>query len=77
MAAHAATWEYGEVAEILHLGSYETEPPTIERLQEYVAAEGYSVIGDHEEEYLKGPGMMMVAPKDYWTIIRYRVEKAK
>jgi len=77
MAAHAATWEYGEVAEILHLGTYETEPPTIERLQEYIAAQGYRAIGDHEEEYLKGPGMMMVAPKDYWTIIRYRVEKAK
>jgi effector-binding domain-containing protein len=77
MAARAGTWEYGEVAEILHLGTYETELPTIERLQEFIAAKGYRVIGDHEEEYLKGPGMMMVAPKDYWTIIRYRVEKAK
>lgn len=77
MAARAGVWEYGDVAEILHLGSYETEPPTIERLQAYIAAQGYRAIGDHEEEYLKGPGMAMVSPKDYWTIIRYRVEKAR
>jgi effector-binding domain-containing protein len=82
MAAVAGTWEYGEVAEILHLGSYETEPPTIQRLQDYIDASGYRTLGDgkeylHEEEYLKGPGMAFVSPKDYWTIIRVRVEKAK
>jgi effector-binding domain-containing protein len=77
LAARVATWEYGETAEILHLGSYETERPTIERLYEFIADKGYEMIGDHEEEYLKGPGMMLVAPKDYWTIIRCRVRKAK
>jgi effector-binding domain-containing protein len=77
MVARVGTWDYGEVAEILHLGSYETEPPTIKKLQEYIDAAGYKVVGDHEEEYLKGPGMAMVKPKDYWTIIRYRVVKAK
>jgi effector-binding domain-containing protein len=77
MFARAATWDYGEVAEILHLGPYETEPPTIRRLQDFIDAKGYKVIGDHEEEYLKGPGMPMVQPKDYWTIIRYRVVKSR
>jgi effector-binding domain-containing protein len=82
MTARAATWDYGDVAEILHLGSYETEPPTIAKLEEYIRARGYRILGDpgkeyqHEEEYLKGPGMALVRPKDYWTIIRYRVEKA-
>lgn len=28
-------------------------------------------------EYLRGPGMPFVSPKDYWTIIRYRVMKAE
>lgn len=77
MAARAATWKYGEIAEVLHLGSYETEAPTIERLTKYIAESGYRIVGDHEEEYLRGPGDMFVQPKDYWTIIRYRVEKAE
>ena len=75
MVARAATWEYGEVAEILHLGSYDTEPPTIKKLEDFIDSRGYRSVGDHEEEYLKGPGMPRVSPKDYWTIIRYRVEK--
>ena len=82
LRARAAAWDYGEVAEILHIGSYETEPPTIAKLEEYIRARGYRIVRDrgeeylHEEEYLKGPGMALVRPKDYWTIIRYRVEKA-
>ena len=76
MIAKEGIWEYGEVAEILHLGSYESEPPTIDRLYKFIADRGYKMIGDHEEEYLKGPGMGRIDPKDYWTIIRCRVEKA-
>jgi hypothetical protein len=77
LVARAAIWKYGEVAEILHLGSYESEPPTIERLAKYIAERGYKIVGDHEEEYLRGPGTLFVAPKGYWTIIRYRVEKVR
>jgi effector-binding domain-containing protein len=77
LAAREGTWVYGEVAEILHLGSYETEPPAIERLTKFIGSRGYRIVGDHEEEYLKGPGMGKIDPKDYWTIIRYRVVKAK
>ncbi len=75
MAARDATWAYGEVAEILHLGSYETEAPTIDRLVKFIESSGYRVVGDHEEEYLVGPGYGKVDPKDYATIIRYRVER--
>jgi hypothetical protein len=83
LAARAGTWAYGEVAEILHLGTYETEPPTIAKLEDYIRAQGYRIVEErpgeylHEEDYLKGPGMGFVSPKDYWTIIRYRVEKAE
>jgi hypothetical protein len=68
-------WTYGEVAEILHIGSYESEPPTVQKLTEYVQAQGYEIAGLHEEEYLRGPGMPFVSPKDYYTIIRYPVKK--
>lgn len=72
------TWEYGQVAEILHVGPYSEEQPTIERLKAFIEESGYEITGDHEEEYLKGPGMFVkVRPEDYTTIIRYRVRKAQ
>ncbi len=70
------TWEYGTVAEILHVGPYNQEGPTTEKLMKYIQDKGYKVIGDHEEEYLKGPDLLrLVKPKDYYTIIRYQVRK--
>jgi hypothetical protein len=71
-----ATWAYGDVAEILHIGSYSTEQPDIERLRAFIASRGYRVVGDHEEEYVKGPGMIFAGdPDSYLTIIRLRVDK--
>jgi len=70
-------WHYGDVAEILHVGSYSTEKPDIERLLQFISANGYRVVGEHEEEYVKGPGMLFAGdPEQYLTIIRLRVEKA-
>jgi hypothetical protein len=67
-------WEYGEVAEILHIGSYSNETPTIEKLHVFITSQGYEISGPHEEEYLKGPGMVS-DPSEYWTIIRLQVRK--
>jgi hypothetical protein len=61
-------WEYGNVAHILHTGSYAEEVPTIERLQAFIAESGYEIAGDHEEEYLSRP-----QAKHMKTIIRYPV----
>lgn len=73
------TWEYGEVAEILHVGSYDSETSTIEKLKKFIADQGYEIIGSHEEEYLKGPGLLsmfgMGSDDDLLTIIRYQVRK--
>jgi hypothetical protein len=69
-------WEYGEVAEILHIGSYEKETPTIDKLKAFINANGYEISGAHEEEYLKGTGMFGKGnPDDYYTILRYPVTK--
>jgi len=74
--AEIATWEYGDVAEILHVGPYGDESPTVEKLLAFIQAQGYAIVGPHEEEYLKGPGMIFQGdPKKYYTIIRYRVKK--
>lgn len=76
LSARLDTWEYGEVAEILHVGPYDKEEPTVRKLLDFVSASGYRVVGLHEEEYLKGPTMFSKGdPEKYATIIRYRVEK--
>jgi len=63
-------WEYGTVAQILHLGAYDQEHPTVERLHKFVEESGYQIAGVHEEEYLTTPDAKVVK-----TIIRYVVRK--
>ena len=63
-------WEYGTVAEILHLGPYSEEGPTIERLRKFIEESGYEIAGVHEEEYLTRPTAKV--PK---TLIRYPVKR--
>ena len=68
------TWEYGTVAQILHIGPYKTEGKTVEKLRHFIEENGYEIAGAHEEEYLKGPGMFSKGnPRKYRTIIRYEV----
>ncbi len=68
-------WKYGTVAQILHEGPYTEEKPTIERLHKFIEEGGYRIMGDHEEEYIKGP--LRTKPEKYQTIIRCRIEKEK
>ncbi|MGV8083605.1 MAG: GyrI-like domain-containing protein [Coriobacteriia bacterium] len=63
------TWEYGTVAQILHVGTYAEETPTIQQLHEFIESEGYEITGPHEEEYHSRPG-----PKAK-TVIRYQIRK--
>ncbi|MDP3879358.1 MAG: GyrI-like domain-containing protein [Dehalococcoidales bacterium] len=64
------TWDYGTVAQILHLGAYDRETASIERLHRFIEDSGFEIAGDHEEEYLTRPDAKV--PK---TIIRYVVRK--
>jgi len=64
------TWEYGTVAQILHLGPYDQEYPTVERLHKFIEENGYQIVGVHEEEYLTSPDA-----KAKKTIIRYPIKK--
>jgi hypothetical protein len=78
LEASLTTWEYGEVVEILHVGPYDKEEPTMKRLMDFVKDQGYIVLGGHEEEYIKGPTMYGKGdPEKYLTIIRYHVKKLK
>ena len=64
------TWEYGTVAQILHLEAYDQEEANIARLHRFIKDSGYEIAGLHEEEYLTRPDAKV--PK---TIIRYPVKK--
>ena len=64
------TWEYGTVAQILHLGAYDQEEASVERLHKLIEDSGYEVADPHEEEYLTSPDAKVIK-----TIIRYTVRK--
>ncbi len=77
LTVRLVTWGYGEVAEILHIGPYDREEPAIHKLRQFAEQQGYEIIGYHEEEYVKGPGMFFKGdPEHYRTIIRLQVKKA-
>ncbi len=62
------TWDYGTVAQILHVGEYAEEEPTIATLTTYIEDHGFEIAGPHEEEYQSRPGA-----KTQKTVIRYQV----
>jgi hypothetical protein len=62
----------GTYAQILHLGGYAEEEPTIKILHAFIESQGIKmkdVPGLHEEEYLTKPDSKVVK-----TIIRYRIK---
>ena len=75
LKAELGEWKYGEVAEILHIGPYEKEAPTVNRLLQFVEDSGYDIAGPHEEVYLIGPGNPLIKPEKYYTVIRYQIKK--
>lgn len=78
LRAELTTWKYGDVAEILHVGPYDREEPAIRTLMQFIKDNGYEITGEHEEEYIKGPGAFFKGnPEKYLTIIRYRVKKVE
>jgi hypothetical protein len=73
--ARVELWHYGTIAEILHVGPYDAELPSIEKLKAFIQAQGLVIAGAHEEEYLKGPGWILRGdPAGYLTLIRYPVK---
>jgi hypothetical protein len=61
----------GRAAQILHVGPYATEQPTIERMHGYIAEQGLQRRGKHHEIYLSDP--RRGAPEKMKTIIRQPV----
>lgn len=63
--------EEGECVQVLHVGPYSAEAPTIEGLHAFAAAQGRELRGRHHEIYMSDP--RRVPPERLKTIIRQPV----
>ncbi|MFN8482005.1 MAG: GyrI-like domain-containing protein [Anaerolineae bacterium] len=64
----------GLAAQIMHIGPYSAEPPTIQRLHAFIHDRGYALRGKHHEVYLSDP--RRTAPEKMKTVIRQPVAPA-
>ncbi|HZS88067.1 MAG TPA: GyrI-like domain-containing protein [Chloroflexota bacterium] len=62
------TYHEGLAAQIMHIGPYAAEGPTIERLHRFIAEHGYRLMGKHHEIYLSDP--RRTAPERMRTVLR-------
>jgi hypothetical protein len=61
-------WKEGLCAQVLHVGPYAAERPTIKRLHKFIEEQGYRPTGRHHEIYLSDPNR--TSPKNLKTIVR-------
>ena len=66
------TFNQGRSAQILHVGPYSEEGPTIQKLHGYIAQSGFRMRGKHHEIYLGNP--QTTKPEDLKTILRQPIE---
>ncbi|MCA9980025.1 MAG: GyrI-like domain-containing protein [Anaerolineales bacterium] len=70
-----ACYEEGLAAQIMHIGSYDDETPTLARLhREWLPQNGYVENGKHHEIYLSDP--RRVTPEKLKTILRQPIRPA-
>jgi len=67
-------FEEGLAAQIMHVGPYSAEAPTIAALHAFVEEQGYALRGRHHEIYLGDP--QRAAPERLKTVIRHPVRTA-
>lgn len=61
----------GLSAQLLHLGSYDNETASLEKLYSFIKQEGFEIAGYHHEIYLSDP--RKVAEEKLRTILRYAI----
>jgi len=65
-------FEEGKCVQVLHIGSYEREKPSIEKIFKYMSENNLEVNGHHHEIYISDP--MKTPEEKLKTIIRYPVK---
>ncbi len=68
-----ARFSEGQAAQIMHIGPFSEEGPTIENLHQFIEAAGYQLSGKHHEIYLSD--IRRAAPEKWKTIIRQAVKQ--
>jgi len=69
-----ASFREGLCVQTMHLGPYDTEPATIERMRLWAAENGYQLAGKHHEIYLGDP--RRAEPEKLKTVLRHGVAHA-
>lgn len=69
------TFSEGRSVQVMHIGPYEDEGPTVQRLMDFAADKCYEIAGLHHEIYVTDPGR--TAPEKLKTVLRYGVRKAR
>jgi hypothetical protein len=68
------TYHEGLSVQILHIGSYDDEGPTLHRMHhEFIPQSGLEMVGKHHEIYLSDP--RKVAPEKLRTVLRQPVRR--
>ena len=67
------TYHEGLSVQIMHIGPYAAEEPTIARLHRFIEENGYELNGKHHEIYLSDP--RRTAPERLKTILRQPVRR--
>jgi hypothetical protein len=67
------TSEEGICAQVMHIGPYAAEKPTVDLLHGYIHENGYQLTGKHHEIYMGDP--RKAAPEKLKTIIRQPMKK--
>lgn len=67
------SYNEGLSAQVMHIGPYSEEGPTIERLHGLIKEKGYNLRGKHHEIYLSDPRRS--APEKMKTIIRQPIKE--
>lgn len=67
------TFHEGISAQVMHIGPYREEAPTINMLHTWIEEQGYRMRGDHHEIYLSDP--RRTAPEKLKTIIRHPLDE--
>ena len=69
------TFSEGTSVQIMHIGPYADETPTVQRLLAFAAEKGFEVAGSHHEIYLSDPNKS--APEKLKTVVRYPVRRPR
>ena len=68
-----APFAEGLCVQLMHVGPYAKEKPTLDRMEAFAVAKEYQMIGKHHELYLGDP--RMTKPEKLKTVLRHPIKK--